>query len=233
MIARRHSGISLPISFDMALENCGLVSGVGNNDLLTICHDTVEFVENYGAQKKRAGVEPPYHNRQHFADTCLAVSYFLRCSLEISDREKLLILLTALVHDFGHQGAFRGSKFLTQEEETVQILKNTSLNRLHEDEFSMIANFIIGTNSKNLSEINLRHTKYPSNKKYLMQSLINDADIAASFIDSLTPELSTLILKETGNLNPSTHELSIVMDAFKRNYKITTDIAKTCLGIKN
>jgi len=63
-----------------------------------------------------------------------------------------------------------------------------------------------------------------------MQSLINDADIAASFIDSLTPSLTKAILIESGNLSPSDQEVLSGITFFKQNFHITTDIAKYFLS---
>lgn len=59
-----------------------------------------------------------------------------------------------------------------------------------------------------------------------MQSLINDADIAASFIGELTPSLTRMILIESGNLNPNVSEIQNAIFAFKSNFHLTTKIAK-------
>lgn len=87
----------------------------------------------------------------------------------------------------------------------------------------------MGTSPQNLKTINERYLNDKSNPRYLMQSLINDADIAASFIDSLTPSLTKAILIESGNLTPSEQEITAGITFFKKNFQITTDIAKSFL----
>jgi len=199
-------------------------------NLITVSNEMLVVVESYGHQRELEGNEPAYHNRQHFADACLSLAIFLTKTENFSDQQKQLLLLTILCHDYGHRGISQKLDDQSHEEETVALLKDTPLNKLSESDFELLSELIIGTTPHNLTAINARHLEDPENPRYFMQSLINDADIAASFIDSLTPSLTKAILIESGNLSPSDQEVLSGITFFKQNFHITTDIAKYFLS---
>jgi|GEM_PF-4197284 len=199
-------------------------------NLIAITNEMLAVVEDYGRQRELEDNEPAYHNRQHFADACLSLAIFLTKTETFSDQQKQLLLLTILSHDYGHRGISKKLDDQSHEEETVKLLKNSPLNRLSESDFELLSELIIGTTPHNLTAINARHLEDPENPRYFMQSLINDADIAASFIDSLTPSLTKAILIESGNLSPSDQEVLSGITFFKQNFHITTDIAKYFLS---
>jgi hypothetical protein len=229
--ARRSLNTSLTDSFQQAMIQAELDSGPGfyYQKLLDVCQDMVDIVEKDGIKKAESQGEPAYHNRQHFADTCLALSFFLKDAYSLSQYQKLLLLLTTLVHDYGHRGILTKPTGRTHEEQTIKLLINTSIYKLNEPDYSLINELIIGTSPASLNRVNARHIEEPFNQKNLMQSLINDADIAASFIDTLAPSLSKLILIEAGNGNPNKAEIRGAIQHFKVNFKITTSIAKSYL----
>jgi hypothetical protein len=188
----------------------------------------IAFVETEGSHKEKHGTEPAYHNRQHFADTILAMGFYLQDLENLSDIKKLLLLLTMLCHDFGHVGAANKSSLdQSQEEETVRLLRQTPVNELPPDYFELIAKLIKGTEQSCLAQNRANYKNDPENLEFLMQSLVNDADISPSFIDSLCPQLSKLILIELGNSQPSAQEVDILMTKFKQDYDLTTSVARS------
>jgi hypothetical protein len=134
-----------------------------------------------------------------------------------------------LVHDFGHKGIVNLKPSDSQEEETVKLLRNSVLNNLNKEDLELVTDLVLGTAPKNLHSINQRYLNEKNNVFYLMQSLINDADIAASFIDTMTSSLTRLILMESGNPNPSNLEIELGVKFFKQNFNITTEVAKKSL----
>jgi hypothetical protein len=228
--SRRYSQHSLTKSFHQARLIAGILAKSDDpqiQDLLRISEQMIAFVETEGSHKEKHGTEPAYHNRQHFADTILAMGFYLQDLDNLSDIQKLL-LLTMLCHDFGHVGAANKSSLNhSQEEETVRLLRNTPLNQLPSDYFELIANLIKGTEQSCLTQNRANYKNHPENLEFLMQSLVNDADISASFIDSLCPQLSKLILIELGNGQPSAQEVDILMTKFKKDYDLSTSVARS------
>jgi hypothetical protein len=142
------------------------------------------------------------------------------------------MLLVILVHDLGHRGlSYRDPNGVSHEEESVRLLKNTSINQLSEEHQELIMRLVLGTAPTSLIQVNSRHLQDPSNVEFLMQSLINDADIAASFIPNLAHSLTKLILLELGSMNPSEHEIQSAYQGFRAQYFITTSIARAYLGL--
>ena len=69
------------------------------------------------------GIEPSYHNQNHFKDVCLSMTLLLRAQTEIvpllaqsspwqfSDQEAWTLLLCAVCHDLGHDGSMNEHLF--------------------------------------------------------------------------------------------------------------------------
>jgi len=229
--SRRLSKISLAESFSQAQTTAGILvesSDPSLQKLLQISHEMVDFVENEGSSKEKLGKEPKYHNRQHFSDSILAMGFYLKDLKKISDIKKQLLLLTMLCHDFGHVGSANKSLLgHSQEEETIRLLGDTPLSKLSLEDFELIEKLIRGTEQSNLAQNRSNYAHYPENLEYLMQSLVNDADISASFIDTLCPQLSQLILEESGASQPNQQEIELLMTKFKKDYDLTTAIARS------
>jgi len=229
--SRRYSQHSLANSFHQAQSIAGILAKSNDpeiQNLLRISEQMIAFVENEGSHQEKLGTEPAYHNRQHFADTILAMGFYLQDLENLSDIQKLLLLLTMLCHDFGHVGAANKSSLdHSQEGETVRLLRNTPVNQLPPDYFELIAKLIKGTEQSCLAQNRVNYKNHPENLEFLMQSLVNDADISPSFIDSLCPQLSKLILIELGNSQPNAQEVDMLMTKFKHNYDLTTSIARS------
>lgn len=230
---RRNSQRSLHDSLAQALIVCNLSQSEDPkiSALLNICNQTLDWVESHGAQMAKLNLEPAYHNRQHFADICLALAIFLREADDLSDKDRCILLLAALTHDFGHRGLSQLPLNWTQEEETVKLLQDSPLSQLPTLERLQIEELILGTTPANLSVVNQRYLNEPNNKNYFMQSLLNDADIATSFVEPLTPLLSKYILIELGNADPNQDDIENMIATFKSHYSLTTAIAKNSLGI--
>lgn len=233
---RRKSGSSLADSYYHAQNVAGISNlALGNKGnalekLLLVSEQVLKQVEDEGEKLASRGLEPAYHNRQHFADALLALSFFLTKTTQFSAQDKQLMLLTILVHDFGHRGlAYIDPYETSHEEESVRLLKDTAINTLDKSQQELINRLILGTNPKYLSQINARYINDPENKEFFMQSLINDADITASFIPNLSQDLTKLILIELGNPNPNIHQIDQAYLAFKSQFSITTPIAKSLL----
>jgi hypothetical protein len=233
--SRRFSKVSLPDSFKQAQSIANFSEQSKNSDLEKLLHSAelmVNFVENDGKNKENLGTEPAYHNRQHLADSVLAMGCYLQNLYIFSDTQKLLLLLTMLCHDFGHVGAsYKDLLGFNQEEKTVQLLKSTPLNQLCPEDFELISQLIRGTEKSRLSINRSNYAKYPENLFFLMQSLVNDADIAASFVESLGLKLSRLILLESGNANPTDQEIHSSIKRFKREYALTSTVARSFFNL--
>ncbi|QWE25199.1 hypothetical protein FD977_02755 [Polynucleobacter sp. AP-Elch-400A-B2] len=229
--SRRYSQHSLAKSFHQAQSIAGILAKSNDaeiQNLLRISEQMIAFVESKGSHQEKLGTEPAYHNRQHFADTILAMGFYLQDLKNLSDVQKLLLLLTMLCHDFGHVGAANKSSLdHSQEEETIRLLRNTPVNQLQSDYFELIAKLIRGTEQSYLAQNRANYINHPENLEFLMQSLVNDADISPSFIDSLCPQLSKLILIELGNGQPSAQEIDVLMTKFKHDYDLSTSIARS------
>ena len=234
---RRQRQSSLEVSFRQAQKLAGVLDSHKSHHhgalshLMAVSDEVVSQVEDYGAQLAQQKIEPAYHNRQHFADALLALGAFLQLAPQIPVDQKQLMLLTILVHDFGHRGLGHQDAAISHEAISVKLLSTTAINQLSQAEQARISQWILGTNTSQLALVNSQHLMHPDNQAYLMQSLINDADIATSFISSLAHPLTRLILQELGAKNPSDDAIDKAYLSFRSQYFITTSIAKTYLGL--
>ena len=81
------------------------------------------------------GIEPSYHNQNHFKDVCLSMTLLLRAQTEIvpllaqsspwkfSDQEAWILLLCAVCHDLGHDGSVNKHPF-DLEKKSVELVQN-------------------------------------------------------------------------------------------------------------
>lgn len=195
--------------------------------LYQVSEQLLEIQEKDGCEKAALEMEPAYHNRQHFADAVLALSFLLSQLNIFTDENKQLLLLTMLVHDFGHRGIGAHSQSnMTHEEESVELLKKTAISQLTKSNQEKVFQLIIGTTIKDLNKINERHRLEPHNRDHLMQALINDADIICSFIPELGKTLTKDILIESGIPEPSDSQIREAYLEFEKRFSLTTDIAK-------
>jgi hypothetical protein len=232
ILDRRLRKLSLTESFHLAQGLAGLsphhlVPDPFLELLYTVSEEILDELENEGSAKAALGIEPAYHNREHFADAVLALSFLLSQISHFSANEKQLLLLTMLVHDFGHRGMGNAPPFgMSHEEESVALLKNSAMMKLPGTQQAKIFELIIGTTTKKLKEINERYRLEPNNADYLMQALINDADIICSFAPALKEKLTEYVLIESGIQNPSKAQIHDAHQEFQKNFFLTTDLAR-------
>jgi hypothetical protein len=140
------------------------------------------------------------------------------------------MLLAMLVHDFRHRGIGNlPPDGMTYEDETIAALKNTPLQLLPVEQQNQIFELIVGTTTGHLQNTNARYKAEPTNLTFLKQALFNDADIATSYIPNIGQALTKLILIELGNPKPREEEIEKAYLAFKRQFTLTSDIAKSVL----
>lgn len=187
-------------------------------------------IDSRGAAQAAIEKEPDYHSRQHIADAVLSMGFFLRDS-NLSDYEKQLLLLVMLVHDFGHRGIANKLPDLAHEDESIELLKTTPLMSLPAEDIDFVYQCIVGTKPENVSKVAGQFANTPGDSFAFMRALVNDADIAASFVEPLGEELSKLILLEKGALNPSEKQIHEALSAFKQHAQIATPVARKLLGL--
>ena len=235
LLNRRRAQLSLAESFHQAQEISGILSSERKDDpslnrLLAVSERLLKLVERVGVEKAAKGLEPAYHNRQHFADAVLALSLLISKVNELSIEDKQLMLLAMLVHDFGHRGIGNlPSDGMTHEDETIVALKKTALQMLPEEQQNEIFELITGTTTNLLQKTNARYKVEPTNLQYLKQALINDADIATSYIPKIGPALTKSILIELGNSKPREDEIANAYIAFRKQFTLTSHIARSIL----
>lgn len=233
LLARRIQKLSLIDSYDLALEAS---KTFGTNDesflrLQNITRKILISLENDGANLERLNLEPAYHNRQHIADAVLSMGYFLAELTTFDSYEKQLLLLVMLVHDFGHKGIANKSLGITHEEETIALLRKTPVSQLPPEDIFFIEECISGTSPKNTSHVSEEFINNPEDAFSLMRALVNDADIAPSFIDPIGLELSRLILIEQGLEGSNEQEIDAAWNRFLKHSKIVTPAARKALGL--
>jgi len=150
---------------------------------------------------------------------------------DLTAYEKQLLLLVMLVHDFGHRGIANKLPELSHEDESIALLKATPLKKVSPEDLFFIEQCILGTNPQQVIKVSEEYANNPMDSFSLMRALVNDADIAASFMEPLGMELSKLILLEKGAVNPSEKEVLEAFSAFKQHAQITTPVARKLLGL--
>jgi hypothetical protein len=232
MTVRRTQELALTESYLLAVKAASF-SG-GDDEALLRLKDVTELLlkdcESIGTLQAEASREPAYHSRQHIADVILSMGYFLR-ETNFSDYQKQLLLLVMLVHDFGHRGIANKLPELSHEEESIELLKTTALMSLPHEDIHFIEQCILGTQAHNVSKVADEYLQNPDDLFASMRALVNDADIAASFVPSLGLELSKRILLERGAVNPLQEEVVTALNAFKSHARISTLVAREALGL--
>jgi hypothetical protein len=229
---RRTQQLALTESYLLAVKASSF-SG-GDDGVLLRLRDVTKLLladcESIGAQLAEVSQEPAYHSRQHLADVLLSMGYFLQ-KTNFNDYQKQLLLLVMLVHDFGHRGIANKLPDLSHELESIALLKATPLKGLPPEDIFFIEECILGTMPENVSKVAETFVLNPLDSFALMRALVNDADIAASFVPSLGLELSKQILLEKGVSAPSEQESRDAYTAFKSQTRITTPVARKLLGL--
>jgi hypothetical protein len=233
LIESRSQKLSLSDCYCLA-QKLANIPGQGDSQflhLLAVSNSLLADCEADGSKRASLSCEPAYHCRRHIADAVLAMGYFLQ-KIEFSDYEKQLLLLVMLVHDYGHRGIANKLSGLSHEEESISLLKTTALMNLSPEDILFVQECILGTYPQNVSAVANEYLQNPNDPYALMRALVNDADIATSFIPSLGLDLTQKILLERGNNAPSEQEIHEAYTAFKSHARITTPAAREALGLE-
>jgi hypothetical protein len=230
---RRSNGTSLIESYRQATQAAGIL--VGGDPALSKLADLSEkmlmLIERDGQERAQEGREPSYHNRQHIADAVLAMGLFLNEIKTLNFYEKQRLLLVMLVHDLGHRGIANRLSDQSHEEESIHLLCISPLMALPSEDIFFIQECIRGTQSHNIENVSQAHLLNEVDSFHFMRALVNDADIAASFVPELGLELTRQILLERGVLAPNDREVSGAHAAFKSHAHISTLVAREALGL--
>ena len=165
------------------------------------------------------GIEPSYHNQNHFKDVCLSMTLLLRAQTEIvpllaqsspwkfSDQEAWILLLCAVCHDLGHDGSVNKHPF-DLEKKSVRLVQNflekSSLTLFEGKEIiSAIEPIILATDprylptllDKIISEDNLQRSDY-------LSMLMIEADLLASALPNKGKILGERLSEEWQLTNP-------------------------------
>lgn len=230
--ARRIQRVSLSDSYHLALEAANIQSSdVALLRLQAVTDGLLHIIEKDGADQERQNLEPAYHNRQHVADAVLSMGYFLGRLPNLSANEKQVLLLAILVHDFGHRGIAKKLPGISHEDESIMLLKGTSIKGLSSKDILFIEECILATKPENIVRVNQEYLANPQDSVALMRALVNDADIAASFIDPIGLELSRLISVEQGVTESTEEEIAVALHNFRSRAMISTSVAREALGL--
>lgn len=224
--------LSLSASYQLALDAAKIQGD--DEDLLglqAITNELLNIIEKDGANKARCNLEPAYHNRQHIADAVLSMGYFLGQSPGLGAYERQLLLLVMLVHDYGHRGIANKLPDLSHEDESLELLSATPIKYLPSESIFFVKECVMGTGPENVTKVSEEFISNPLNSFSFIRALVNDADIAASFVESLGLELSKLILLEKGVASPSEADINQALGEFKSHARITTPVAQKLLGL--
>lgn len=234
LIARRLQCLSLTESYARAVNVAGIPAEEGATllKLIAVSNKILSAIEHDGRQLDSNSHENYYHNRQHLADAVLSMGYFLGHTPWLDVYERQLLLLVMLVHDFGHRGIANKLANLSHEEESISLLAESPIMQLPPEDQIFIEECILGTKPDQIQIVIEQYQANPNNSFAYMRALVNDADIAASFIDPLGLELSALILKERGILAPTQIETLEALSVFKNRAHITTPVARKLLGLE-
>jgi hypothetical protein len=231
--ARRSNRLSLTDSYRLALDIAKLPKDGDEHyvQVQSVIHQLLGLMEQDGRQQAKIGIEPAYHNRQHVADAVLSMSCFLGEEAQFSINEKKLLLLVMLVHDYGHCGMNHQKAGLSHEQESIQLLSQSPMMLLPSADITFVNDCILGTSPDQVGLVVNQYRSNPNDRFAFMRALVNDADIATSYIDPLGLELSKLILQERGNPSPGDEEVKSVLDAFRKSAVISTPVALEALGL--
>lgn len=234
---RRHR--TVPEIGLMALEIC-MPSGRRRRDdppgALQMAYEaTLNEVEADGRQKARRGAELAYHNRRHVEDCVIALACLFRLDTELTDDQRLLGLLVMAGHDLGHQGLENSElgAMSAQERLTAERLAEGAWSGLPSETLRHAISLVIGTDPALVAENHDRHLRDLTSADALLQVYINEADIAASLLPQLGPDLTRALLLERGRSDPTNAEVHAFYEDFCRGSRVTSVAGRTLFVMGN
>lgn len=165
------------------------------------------------------GIEPSYHNQNHFKDVCLSISLLLgtqrvifslsseQSPWKISDHESWILLLSAVCHDLGHDGTINKNPFQLEKrsvellQEFVEKMPLTLFER--KEMVNSIEPIILATDPKYFSTLIDKFNKEsrPNRSDYLSMLMV-EADLLASALPNKGKILGERLAEEWQLTNP-------------------------------
>ncbi len=155
--------------------------------------------------------EPPYHSRSHFKDVCLGVSILLQyqdpgdvSSLDFKDDDAWVLLLSAIGHDFGHNGSVNRCPF-ELELQSIEYVKRILLTSELPTSFAnklidRMKPIILATDPTCIKKVFNAYSDDDKNTPFSLGNYLNvliiEADLMGSTLPTYGEKLSQKLSKE-------------------------------------
>jgi hypothetical protein len=189
----------------------------------------IDMVNAEATERSLGAGELRYHNSAHVADTIVALSFFLLNSQTFLKEDCLIGLIAMAGHDLGHQGKTNHELGCSQEVLTANFVDLNACTALTKTERQHIKRLIVGTDPSLVEQNHKKYKKNPLSKNLLLQVLLNEADIAASILEPFKFTMTTNLLKERGQLNPTIDVVESTYDQFRCNVLVSSTAAVSFL----
>lgn len=174
-----------------------------------------------------------YHSDYHIQDVVISLRYLLDEAEVSAAKERLVMILAGLFHDFLHPGV----KHLGDLDEPIEMVSAREAARVIADAFegevdetdrSIISKLIESTEPSNLRSLTRSFGTGSVNLFQYQAALLNDADVAASQIRALGLELAYSLVEEQGAFDV---KIESMYETFLRSRPLQTPEAKLIFGI--
>ncbi len=181
-----------------------------------ICRNLSLEINNY---YELSHVEPSYHSRKHFIDVCLAVHLLLlknefiteteQSSWYLSPIQSWHLLISAMAHDFGHNG------LMNQSIHQQELLSIQGLNAFLDTQIfpgkdicqEVTTAIILATDPKDRAQLmNRIHSSSAVRSFDQLSMLMVEADLFASTLPKKGVELGNLLSEEISSQDPQLSE---------------------------
>lgn len=231
LLQARHEAWSVTHAVQHAMQLCGLDEQAhGYAGLRSALGLVVHAVESDGLRLASIGRELAYHNRAHIVDAVTSLSCLMHATPHLSNASQWMALIAMVGHDLGHQGKTNKELQTKQEEITADWVVRCCLTGLPPATSAQIRRFIELTDPAVVRLNHFAYRKKTSDEDLLLQVLINEADIAASMVPQLAPDLTRALLRERGNLTPSAQDVALLYGEFKKSCVLSSDAAQLLLS---
>jgi len=208
--------------------------------LLAVGKDLTQWMESGISQCCRAVLSDieskrkhlQYHNEYHIQDVVISLRYLLDEAEVSAAKDRLVMILSGLFHDFLHPGV----KYLGDLDEPIEMVSARESERVVADAFgsevdeserSVISKLIESTEPSNLRTLGGSFGTPPVNSFPYRAAWLNDADVAASQIGALGLVLAESLLEERGAFGV---EVDSMYEAFLRSRPLQTREANLIFG---
>lgn len=186
----------------LSLYDCCLLAGLSCKSYTRrqsgISHKAIRLV---ASRQQKNMHRHSYHNQAHIAQVILAAG-LLADEAGLADNERDILLTAALIHDYGHLGAYRNKSAYWQEALSCdQALPLLSRGGMDSRLVSLLSEMVLATSPKDTQGMS-------SLKGNDILSLLLDADLFASlFLDKLSVDKLTARLKYEEKLTSPHHQI--------------------------